>query len=184
MFTEGVCRVTAGQRGLRCFSRAASALIFLGLAGCTSFLQGEQYRFPAAGEPSATVRLAYAPHTELHAMSFSESGCYSGWTALPGHDGYIDSPVAAGKELVLTYHRAIGGQACKIPFSFTPEAGATYTFVTGSWSKPGKGLLPIFNVDQQFCGLSAVKKIGDQESVEPIKQLRIKTGFACLKFVE
>ncbi|GFM90403.1 hypothetical protein [Pseudomonas cichorii] len=61
--------------------------------------------------------------------------------------------------------------------------GATYTLTQGFWSKPQASILPIFNREQHFCGLGVIKKVGDQENIEPIQQLQIKTGFACLKFV-
>ncbi|MDR7054301.1 hypothetical protein J2W70_001651 [Pseudomonas koreensis] len=156
----------------------------LALSGCTSLFQGKQYQFPRQDEPSATVRLKYESGTNLDAMTFNESGCYAGFTPLPYSEGFIQSPVAVDKELVLTYRQTVGGKFCQIPFSFTPQAGASYTLKSGYWTEPKAGLLPIFTFNQQYCGLGVVKKIGSQESIEPIKQLRIKTAFACLRFVE
>ncbi|MGF0237453.1 hypothetical protein ACQR3P_01020 [Rhodococcus sp. IEGM1300] len=154
------------------------------LSGCTSLLQGKQYVFPKAGEPSATVRMKYESGTSLDAITFNDSGCYAGYTTLPGTDEYIEAPVVAGKELVLTYKRVLAGAACQIPFSFTPEAGATYTLQSGSWSEAGSGLLSMFTRDQHYCGVGLVKTVGDKQSVERIQQLRIKTAFACLTFVK
>lgn len=159
---------------------AASVL----LSGCTSLLQGKQYAFPLPDEPSAIVRLESGQGSRLDAMTFNDSGCYAGYTSLSANDGFIQAPVAAGKELILTYWQVVGSSACKIPFSFTPQAGATYTLKSGFWSEPKAGILPIFNRDQYYCGLGVVKKVGNQESVEPVKPLEIKTGFACLRFVE
>lgn len=153
------------------------------LSGCTSLTQGKQYVFPRADEPSATVRLKYENGTVLHAMTFNDSECYAGFTPLPYTDGFIEAKVAAGKELILTYRREIGGSVCQMPFSFIPQEGATYTLKSGFWSEAKAGLIPIFTTDQYYCGLGVIKKAGAQESVEPIQQLRIKTGFACLKFV-
>ncbi|WP_223570823.1 hypothetical protein [Pseudomonas sp. BF-R-26] len=154
------------------------------LSGCTSLFQGKQYLFPRPDEPSATVRLKYESGTNLDAMTFNESGCYAGFTPLPYTDGFIEAQVAVGKELVLTYRQVVAGSMCQIPFSFTPQEGATYTLKSGSWSESKTGILPIFTSDQYYCGLGVVKKVGTQESVEPIQQLRIKTGFACLRFVK
>ncbi|MGA8133892.1 MULTISPECIES: hypothetical protein [Pseudomonas] len=153
------------------------------LSGCTSLLQGQQYLFPRPDEPSATVRLAYEHGTTLDAMTFNESGCYAGFTPLPNTDGLIEAPVAVGKELVLTYRRVLADSVCQIPFSFTPQEGATYILKSGFWSESRTGILPIFTRDQHYCGLGVIKKIGTQESVEPVQQLHIKTGFACLRFV-
>ncbi|KIQ60661.1 hypothetical protein [Pseudomonas fluorescens] len=154
------------------------------VSGCTSFLQGKQYVVPGADDPAATVRLKTGGGARLDAMTFSDNGCYAGYTTLPSNGDHIESRVAANKELILTYWKITGSSACKIPFSFTPQDGATYTLVQGSWSEPKAGILPIFNRDEHFCGVGVIKKVGDQESVEPIQQLKIKTGFACLKFVK
>lgn len=171
-----------GNHKLACCALLAGAVA---LSGCTSLLQGKQYVFPRPDEPSATVRLKYERGTKLDAMTFNEKGCYAGFTTLPySADGFIESPMAAGKELVLTYWNEVGGRQCQIPFSFTPQAGATYTLKTGFWSQTKPGVLPIFTNDQYYCGIGVVKKVGDQESIEPIQQLRIKTGFACLRFVK
>ena len=154
------------------------------LSGCTSMLQGKQYVFPRPDEPSATVRLKYERGTTLDAMTFNEKGCYAGFTPLSYTGDFIESPIAVGKELVLTYRQVVGGRQCQIPFSFTPQDGATYTLKSGFWGETKTGILPIFNSDQYHCAIGVVKKVGDQESVEPIQQLRIKTGFACLRFVK
>ena len=157
----------------------------LAMGGCSSsFLQGKQYVFPGPDQPSATVRLKSEGSSRLDAMTFSDNGCYAGYTILPSNGEYIESRVAAGKELILTYWQVAGNSQCQIPFSFTPENGATYTLTEGSWSKPKEGILPIFNRDEQFCGIGVIKKIGDQQTVEPIQQLQIKTGFACLRFTQ
>jgi len=74
--------------------------------------------------------------------------------------------------------------ACQIPFSFTPQKGATYTLIEGFSVKSKAGILPIFDRNEYSCGVGVLKKFGDQESSEPIQKLRIKTGFACLKFVK
>ena len=50
--------------------------------------------------------------------------------------------------------------------------------------RPATGILLIFNRDEHLRGVSVIKKVGDQEDIEPIRQLQIKTGFACLKFVK
>jgi hypothetical protein len=168
------------QKPSRCILLAGVLVI----SGCTSFLQGKQYVVPVPDEPSATVRLKAGNGARLDAMTFSDNGCYAGYTILPSNGDYIESRVAVNKELILTYWQIAGSSACQIPFSFTPQNGATYTLVQGSWSKPRTGILPIFNRDEHFCGVGVVKKVGDQESVEPIQQLQIKTGFACLKFVK
>ncbi len=159
-------------------------LLAVALSGCTSLFQGKQYVFPRPDEPSATVRLKYEHGTSLHAMTFNDSGCYAGFTPLPYTDGFIEAPVAVGKELILTYRWEVAGRGCQIPFSFTPQKGATYTLKPGFWSEPKTGILPIFTYDQGYCGLGVVKKIGTQESIEPIQQLRIDQGFACLRFVK
>lgn len=156
----------------------------LAISGCTSFLQGKQYAVPGPEEPSATVRLKAGGGARLDAMTFSDNGCYAGYTVLPYDGDYIESRVAVDKELILTYWQISGSTACKIPFSFTPQKGATYTLIQGNWSKPKEGILPIFNRDEHFCGVGVIKKVGDQESVEPIEQLTVKTGFACLRFVK
>lgn len=158
--------------------------VAVALGGCTSLMQGKQYEFAKPGEPSATVRIKDESGTTLDAMTFNGKGCYAGFTHLPSSEGFIQSSVAANKELILTYWQKVGGSACQIPFAFTPEAGATYTLRSGFWSEPKAGVLPIFNRDQYYCGVSIVKKVGTEETVEPVKQLRIETGFACLRFVE
>jgi len=154
------------------------------LSGCTSLLQGEQYVYPRPDEPSATVRLKYERGTDLLAMNLNDSGCYAGFTPLPYTDGFIEAPVAVGKELVLTYRRQVAGSVCQIPFSFTPQESATYTLKSGFWSETKTGILPIFTSDRYYCGLGADKKVGTQESVEPIQQLRIDAGFTCHRFVK
>ncbi|MFL1495607.1 hypothetical protein [Pseudomonas antarctica] len=155
------------------------------LSGCNSILLGKQYDFPPSGAPSATIRLENTRGTSLEAMSFNEKGCYAGHTPLPYSGDFIETPIAVGKKLVLTYERVIGGKQCQIHFSFTPQDGATYTLKTDSWSDPKTGFLPIFNYDQSYCGIGLIKKVGDLESIEPIQQLRIKpTGLACLMFVK
>ena len=154
------------------------------LSGCTSLLQGEQYVFPRPDEPSATVRLKYERGTDLLAMNLNDSGCYAGFTPLPYTDGFIEAPVAVGKELVLTYRRQVAGKVCQIPFSFTPQEGATYTLKSGFWSETKTGILPIFTSDRYYCGLGADKKVGTQESVEPIQQLSIDAGLTCHRFVK
>jgi hypothetical protein len=155
------------------------------LSGCTSFFQGKPYVFPQPDEPSATVRLKYTRGTSLDAVTFNEKGCYGGATSLNYlADDFIESQVAVGKELVLTYEHVVAGTICRIPFSFTPQAGAIYTVKSGSWSESKPGILPIFNYDQNHCGINVIKKIGTQESVEPIQQLHYKTGLTCLKLVK
>ncbi|MBX8597713.1 hypothetical protein K5D39_10395 [Pseudomonas cichorii] len=166
------------QKSSRCILLAGVLVI----SGCTSFLQGKQYVVPSPDEPSATVRLKAGNGARLDAMTFSDNGCYAGYTILPSDGDYIESRVAVNKELILTYGQIAGNSVCQIPFSFTPQNGATYTLIQGSWSEPKEGILPIFNRDEQFCGVGVIKKVGDQESIEPIQQLKIKTGFACLRF--
>jgi hypothetical protein len=118
-------------------------------------------------------------------LTFTEKGCYGGGSSLNALAGdFIESQVAVGKELVLTYEHAVAGTVCRIPFSFTPQAGAIYTVKAGSWSDSKPGIVPIFNYDQNYCGIDVVKKIGTQESVEPIQQLRFKTGLTCLRLVK
>ena len=168
------------QKSRRCILLAGA----LAISGCTSLLQGTQYVVPGPDEPSATVRLPAGYGGRLDAMTFSDDGCYAGYTVLPSNGDYIESRVGVNKALILTYWQFAGSNACKIPFSFTPQNGATYTLIQGSWSKPKEGILPIFNHNEQFCGVGVIKKVGDQESIEPIQPLRIKTGFACLRFVK
>jgi hypothetical protein len=168
------------QKSGRCIVLAGALMI----SGCTSLLQGKQYAVPGPDEPSATVRLKAESGARLHAMTFSDNGCYAGYTVLPSNGDYIESRVAVDKELILTYGQVAGSSVCQIPFSFTPQNGATYTLIQGSWSEPKAGILPIFNRDELFCGVGVIKKVGDQESIEPIQQLQIKTGFACLRFVK
>ncbi|MDO7928184.1 hypothetical protein Q6A51_15430 [Pseudomonas sp. KFB-139] len=168
------------QKSNRCILLAGALLI----SGCTSFLQGKQYAVPGSDEPSATIRLKAGNGARLDAMTFSDNGCYAGYTVLPSNGDYIESRVAVNKELILTYWQTAGSSVCQIPFSFTPQSGATYTLIQGSWSEPKAGILPIFNREEHFCGVGAIKKVGDQESIEPIQQLKIKTGFACLRFVK
>jgi hypothetical protein len=166
------------------FSRCILLAGALAIGGCTSLLQGKQYAVPGADEPAATVRIKAGNGARLDAMTFSDNGCYAGYTVLPSNGDYIESRVGVNKELILTYWQFAGSNVCKIPFSFTPQSGATYTLIQGSWSKPKAGIIPLFNRDEQFCGVGVIKKVGDQESIEPIQQLQIKTGFACLKFVK
>ncbi|MFT0477123.1 hypothetical protein ACMSI6_24930 [Pseudomonas antarctica] len=155
------------------------------LSGCNSILQGKQYDFPPSGAPSATIRLENKHGTTLDAITFNDKGCYAGLTPLPYSGDFIESRIAVGKKLVLTYERVIGGKQCLVHFSFTPQDGATYTLKTGSWSEPKTGFLPIFNYDQSYCGIGVIKKVGDVEGVEPIQQLRIKpAGLTCLMFVK
>lgn len=154
------------------------------LGGCTSFLRGAQYKFPEPGEPSAIVRTPYINHTALHVINFADSGCYSGWTPLNYKDGFIESPVAVGKSLVLTYIHESVGEVCQVHFSLTPQAGVAYTILSSSWSDPVKGIIPLLDTERRYCGIGAVKQIGEQQSVEPIKKLRIDMGLRCLKFVE
>ncbi|MDZ5602031.1 hypothetical protein SJI00_04450 [Pseudomonas sp. RP23018S] len=154
------------------------------LGGCNSILYGKQYTLPQPGEPSATVRMKYDRDARLDIMTFNDKGCYAGYTTVVGRDGYVESPVAVGRELIMTYRSEVGGLQCQVPFSFTPEKDATYTVVNGTWSEPRKGVLSVINPDQRFCGVNIVKKVGDQESVEPVQQLRVETGFACLKWVK
>jgi hypothetical protein len=155
----------------------------IALSGCTSLFMGKQYEFPRPDEPSATVRLKYDRGTTLDAMTFNEKSCYAGFTPLSYNGDFIESKVAVGKELVLTYRDVVGSTQCQIPFSFTPQEGAIYTIKTGFWSETKPGIIPVFKYDQYHCGIGVVKKVGDQESVQPIQQLRIKTGFGCLKFL-
>jgi hypothetical protein len=164
--------------------RAGVALLAVSLSGCTSLLQGEQYKFPEPDEPVAVVRTPYVAHTALHIINFSESGCYSGWTALGYKDGFIESPVAVGKPLILTYRRELAGKVCQIHFSLIPQDGANYTFSSNSWSEPVEGVVPLLNTDKNYCGLRAVKELRGRKSLEPIKPLRIRTRLACLTFVE
>ncbi|AIR91027.1 hypothetical protein [Pseudomonas cremoricolorata] len=154
------------------------------MTGCNSILYGKQYAVPQPGEPSATVRMKYDRDARLDIMTFNDKGCYAGYTTLLGSGGFVESPVAVDKELIMTYQSAVGGMACKVPFSFTPEKGATYTVVNGSWSEDRKGFLSAISPDQYFCGVNVIKKVGDQESIEPVQPLRIETGFACLKWVK
>lgn len=154
------------------------------LSGCNSILYGKQYAVPQPGEPSATVRMKYDRDARLDAMTFNDKGCYAGYTTLLANGDYVESPVVVGEELILTYRSEVGGMQCQVPFSFRPEKGAIYTVVNGSWSEPRKGYLSVISPDRHFCGVNVVKKVGDQESVEPVQQLRIETGFACLKFVK
>ncbi|KJH86547.1 MULTISPECIES: hypothetical protein [Pseudomonas] len=168
------------QKSGRCILLAGALL----MSGCTSFLQGKQYVVPGPDEPFATVRLKAGSGARLDAMTFSDNGCYAGYTVLPSNGGYIESRVAVNKELILTYWKVAGNSACQIPFSFTPQKGATYTLIEDFSIKPKAGILPILDRDEYFCGVGVLKKVGDQESVEPIQKLQIKTGFACLKFVK
>lgn len=163
------------------FALLAGAMV---LAGCTSLLHGKQYAFPQPGEPSATVRLKYGSGMVLQAMTFSDSGCYAGYTPLPYSNGFIESPVAVGKKLVLTYWQQTGSRVCKIPFSFVPEAGATY-LMRESYAAPSKvKILGLVEAEQQNCGLEVFKQTGDVQVVEPVKRIRIDTAFACLRFNE
>jgi len=73
------------------------------VSGCTSFLQGKQYIVPGADDPAATVRLKTGGGARLDAMTFSDNGCYAGYTTLPSNGDHIESRVAANKELILTY---------------------------------------------------------------------------------
>jgi hypothetical protein len=155
------------------------------LSGCSSFFQGKSYVFPKPDEPSATVRLKYKRGTSLDIVAFTEKGCYGGITPLNYlADDFIESQVAVGKELVLMYENVAGGTICRIPFSFTPQAGAIYNLQSGAWSESTPGILPIFNHDEYHCGINVVKKVTAQESVEPIQQLRFKTGLTCLRLVK
>jgi hypothetical protein len=149
------------------------------MSGCNSIMYGKQYVVPQPGEPSATVRMKYDRNARLDIMTFNDKGCYAGYTTLLGDGDFVASPVTVDKELILTYQRVVAGMECKVPFSFTPEKGATYTVVNGSWSEPRKGVLSVISPDQHFCGVNVVKKVGDQESVARVQQLRIETGF-CL----
>ncbi|MGY4493939.1 hypothetical protein [Pseudomonas sp. TE3610] len=153
------------------------------LPGCTSLMRGKQYAFPQQNEPSATVQLQDDPYTELHIMTFSDNGCYAGFTPVPSSGGVMQAPVAVGKPLVLTYRRSVGSSFCQVPFSFIPEAGASYALVPGFRSEAKAGILPMFNTTQDYCGVGVVRKVGTEQSVVAIQPLRIKTGFACLKFV-
>jgi len=154
------------------------------MSGCNSILYGKQYVVPQPGEPSATVRMKYDRDAKLDIMTFNDKGCYAGYTTLLARGDFVESPVAVDKELILTYQRVVGGMECKVPFSFMPQRGATYTLVNGSWSEPRKGVLSVISPEQHFCGVNVVKKVGDHETVEPLQQLRIETGFACLKWVK
>jgi hypothetical protein len=96
-------------------------------------------------------------------MTFSDSGCYAGYTPLPYNNGFIESPVAVDNKLVLTYWEQYGGMVCKIPFSFVPEAGATY-LMRSSYTEPTKvKALGLFDAGQNTCGLVVMKKKGDVE---------------------
>lgn len=168
------------------FRKLAGCVLVAGtvvLNGCTSFFMGKQYEFPRPDEPSATVRLKYGSGTTLDAITFSEKTCYAGYTRLPNNGEYIESKVAVDEELVLTYSNVVGGGQCQIPFAFTPQAGATYIVNSGFWSETRPGLIPVLNHDQYHCGVVVVKKVGDQESVQPIQPLRMRTGFPCLRFL-
>lgn len=154
------------------------------LSGCSSLLQGKQYEFPQANEPSATLRTHYIRGTDLHLMNFNDKGCYAGYTPLPYVNGSIGSPVGVNKKLVVTYRLESAGKVCQIPFSFTPEAGATYTVTTGSWSETKTGIVPFFTAEQQYCGIALTKRADGAEQVEPIEKLRIDTGVICHKFVK
>lgn len=163
-----------------CFVLAGVALT----SGCNSIMYGKQYAVPQPGQPSATVRMKYDHGARLDLMTFNEKGCYAGYTTLLATGDFVESPVAVDKELILTYRSEVGGMQCQVPFSFTPEEGATYTVAKRFWSEPRKGVLSVVSPDQYFCAVDVVKKVGDQESVEPVQPLRIDTGFACLKWVK
>ncbi|PTQ70518.1 hypothetical protein [Pseudomonas sp. GV071] len=156
----------------------------LGLSGCTSLTMGDQYVFPRADEPSATVRVLDDGVTDLKIMNLNPAGCYAGYTPLPAKDGFVQAQVAVGKPLIVDYRREVFGGACRMFFAVTPEAGATYTLKTGSWTQPKTGILPIFTSDQTYCGLGAIKTLGEQQSIEPIEKMRIDTGITCHKFVK
>ncbi len=128
--------------------------------------------------------MKYDHTARLDLMTFNDKGCYAGSPLLLATGDFVESPVAVDKELILTYRSEVGGMQCQVPFSFTPEKGATYTVSNTLWSEPRKGVLSVISSDQYFCGVNVVKKAGDQESVEPVQQLRIDTGFACLKWVK
>ena len=169
------------------FQKYAWSVLLAGafvLSGCNSILYGKQYVAPQPGEPSATVRMKYERYARLDIMTFNDKGCYAGYTTLLGDGEFVQSPVGVGKELIMTYLSEVGGMQCKVPFSFTPENGATYTVVNGSWTEPRKGVLSVISPNEHFCGLNLVKKVGDQESLAPVQPLQIKTGFACLEFVK
>ncbi|RMR56621.1 hypothetical protein [Pseudomonas cichorii] len=67
------------QKSKRCILLAGVLVI----SGCTSFLQGKQYAVPGTDEPSATIRLKAGNGARLDAMTFSDNGCYEGYTILP-----------------------------------------------------------------------------------------------------
>lgn len=154
------------------------------LSGCSSFMQGDQYVFPLADEPSATLRTEYKAGTDLHLMNLNDKGCYAGYTPLPYVNGVIESPVAVEKKLVVTYRRESVGKVCQIIFSFIPEKSATYTLTAGSWSETKNGIVPWLTDEQQFCGVAMVKEIGGAETIEPVQKLRIDAGITCHKFVK
>jgi hypothetical protein len=154
------------------------------LSGCNSIMYGKQYRFPTSGEPSAKILLERQIGTRLDIMTFNEAGCYAGYTTIPSSNGIIEAQVVAGKELILTYSQVVGGKQCQIPFSFTPQSGATYILISDSWSENKKGIIPILNHNADYCGIKAYKKLDDQKTIEKIQQLNIKVGFGCLEYLK
>lgn len=160
-------------------------VLFAGmLTGCSSLMYGDQYVFPAPGEPSATVRVEQAQNTDVSILNRDEEGCYVGITGLPYKGNDIDAQVKPGKELVLLYRRYLGTEICQLHLGLTPEQNATYTLVEGTWSETKNGLLPGFTREQGYCGLVVVKKLGEQENVEPGQQMVIDRGITCHKFVK
>lgn len=171
---SGICR----------FGIYATVLFAGMLSGCSSFMYGEQYAFPASGAPSATIRVERAQNTSVSILNRDEEGCYAGITGLPYRENTIEAQVEPGKQLVLFYRRDLGAEICQLHLGLTPEQNATYTLVTGTWYETKNGLLPGFTREQGYCGLVVVKKLGEQQSVEPGQQMVIDRGITCHKFVD
>ncbi|HKS13233.1 MAG TPA: hypothetical protein VJS90_09360 [Pseudomonas sp.] len=166
-----------GYAGLRAVFALVGAVA---LAGCTA-LQGDQYRFPESGEPSATIRMTYEKGITLQALSFSDSGCYSGWTAIPRKGDHFEAPVVPGKPLVITFWQEAARQTCKLPFKLTPQEGAVYTLKSRS-SMTVEKIIPLYDTYRYACGLELVKQENGKETTEVVKPLTVNTGFACMRF--
>jgi len=166
------------------FGLTSAALVMGLLTGCASIMQGEQYVFPAAGEPSATIRVERPLDAQVSILNRNEEGCYVGITSLPYKGDDIEAQVKPGKELVLMYREEFGAEVCQIHVGITPEQGATYTLMTGTWSETKTGVLPMLSREQGYCGIVVVKKLGEQQSVEPNPQMVIDRGITCHRFVK
>jgi hypothetical protein len=128
------------------------------LSGCSNI--GVQYKQPTEREDSASI--SASNHVFIH--TFNEKGCYTGKTEI-GESMKIHTD----QEEFFAYEESFLGTYCRILFSFTPEKDSFYKIVAG---KSGS-----------VCSALTLKIDGEKSTPVKTIQHKLKTGFACIKFV-